>query len=130
MKLPTYKNKDVCIEYCRFSPSIGISRDRKVAKQSKMLYNSAYSRLGNNTNCYCVSVKKDSPCSYNGLILCISGRIHFINSGTNKVILKVLTKIQQMTFSNSVTVNNQICICESSASNHLQLIHMKYQVSR
>ena len=22
MKLPTYKNKDVCIEYCRFSPSI------------------------------------------------------------------------------------------------------------
>ena len=22
MKLPIYKNKDVCIEYCRFSPSI------------------------------------------------------------------------------------------------------------
>ena len=22
MKLPTYNNKDVCIEYCRFSPSI------------------------------------------------------------------------------------------------------------
>ena len=22
MKWPTYKNKDVCIEYCRFSPSI------------------------------------------------------------------------------------------------------------
>ena len=22
MKLPTYKNKDICIEYCRFSPSI------------------------------------------------------------------------------------------------------------
>ena len=89
MKLPTYKNKDVCIEYCRFSPSIvninaytkfgkilsicsqDIERNKKLGNKSINSVTNLRKMTGNNPSLNLVNINAHTKY---GQILSISSR--------------------------------------------------------